>query len=380
MFFDTKSVLKRASLLSMLAVLAAPVAKAQSTFPFTIVRDAKGTLTRIELPVRSSIMAEDQDVLAELRLAVPEYQAQSNGVMALEAGAPTPEKAEDRKTLDQAKAYLKNDFNATTLNDARLDKEYAKAKKKILEVKLFRLLAAPSQATAFDREQDIAEVVKALLGQAGSVLGVASPAFDVFDFLVTQYIEALESRREFFQNQLLVVLSNDSNLFTAKEKSAIRSSIFYSRLAFYNLPAREKARKSWATFGDSQLEKALKPCKDFVKAGDKSWGSCFKQDGTQILNRMVKKVVLSNSPSVAFDSKNPSKVQDSRILLLLARLGVKLLPVPSLAKKPVYTWIDSQYVEQRKTEGYVFGYANLRNQNDLADWILTGTANPMIRK
>jgi hypothetical protein len=99
-----------------------------------------------------------------------------------------------------------------------------------------------------------------------------------------------------------------------------------------------------------------------------------------IVNRMVNKVTLSKSPSLAFDAKNPHRVEEFRILMLLARLGVKLLPVPSLAKKPVYYWIDSQFVEQRKSEGYVFGYATLRKQTDLANWILTNSANPIIRK
>jgi hypothetical protein len=66
--------------------------------------------------------------------------------------------------------------------------------------------------------------------------------------------------------------------------------------------------------------------------------------------------------------------------MMLASLGLKLVPVPSLAKTPVEKWIDSQYVEQRKSEGYVFGYATMRNQTDLANSILTGTANPLIRK
>jgi hypothetical protein len=375
--------------LALLAFVTVPsVAHAQHAFPFTIERDSKGTLTRIELPLRNSILSEglsgDEDVLTELRLSVREYQsqsmAQSMSLSALEAQAPVPADADDRKTLEEAKAYLKKDFDANVLSDNRLDKEYAKAKTKILQVKLFRLLSAPSTPTAFDTEQNVAETIKLVLGEAGNVLGLASPAYSVFEFLVDQYVEALESRRAFFQNQLLVLLANDSTLFSAKEKSAIRSSIFYSRLEFYDLPARSKARKAWSTYGDDQLAKALKPCKGFAKTGDKTWGSCFKQDGNLIVNRMINKVTLSKDPSLAFDVKNPSRVQDFRVLMMLARLGVKLLPVPSLAKKPVYYWIDSQFVEQRKSEGYVYAYATLRNQTDLANWILTGTANPIIRK
>lgn len=375
MFFDTKSVL-----LGILALATAPaVATAQAAFPFDIQRDANGTLTRIELPLRSSVLSEGEDVLAELRSSLREYQAQTAGVMALDADAPVPANEDDRKTVAQAKSFLKNDLDVNALSDKRLDKEFAKAKSKILTVKLFRLLAAPAKIDAFDREQEITEALKLILSQGGDALGLASPLFTVFEFLVDQYVESLESRREFYQNQLLVLLANDTKLFTEKEKSAIRSSIYYSRLDFYNLPARSKAKKAWATYGDDQLAKTLKPCKGFVSAGEKAWGACFKQQGDLVVNRLVNKVVLSKSASVAFDAKNPHRLGDFRILMMLTRLGVKLLPVPSLAKKPVYKWIDSQYVAQRKSEGFFYGYTSLRNQLDLSNWILDGSANPLIR-
>jgi|GEM_PF-2845189 len=376
MLFDTKSVL-----LAALALLTAPtVSMAQAAFPFDVTRDSNGTLTRIELPVRNSIMSEDEDVLGELRSSLKDYQSHTASVSALESKMPVPANADDRKTLEQAKAYLKNGFDVNTLADNRLDQQYAKAKSKILTVKLYRLLAAPSKVDAFDREKDITEVLKQVISEAGSVLGVASPAYSVFEFIVDQYVDALEARREFYQNQLLVLLANSNAPFTDNEKSLIRSSIFYSRLDWYNLPARSKAQKAWATYGDTQLSSKLKPCKGFVSSSETSWGSCFKQVGDLVENRMVSKMKLSKAVSLAFDAKNPHRVEEFRVLMMLARLGVKLLPVPSLAKTPVDIWLSSQYVEQRKSEGYLFGYAVLRNQTDFANWVLTNSANPIIRK
>ncbi len=379
MFFDTKSVLLAALVLSSLPV----VAGAQSKFPFDVQRDASGTLTRIEIPIRSSALLDDEDVLTELKSSLKQYQDSSTvGVSAVSADAVTPKTDADRRLYQQAKDYLKNDLSMSTLSDPNLAKQYAQAKPQILKVKLFRLLAAPNTIDAFDRERAVTEVVQQIIGNAGSVLGLASPAFTVFTFLLDQYIESLESRRDFFQNQLMVLLANDTSLFTDKEKSLVRSSIFYSRLDFLdvNLKRRSNARKDWASFGDQQLAATLKPCIGFVGQGETGFGSCFKQTGDLFVNRMVKKNRLSASVSLAFDSKNPYRVRDFRALLMLADLGMRFIPGPAIAKKPLGIWLNSLFRNQRKSEGYFFGYTNLKNQPDLSNWILMNSANPIIRK
>lgn len=377
MFNDTKSVL------AMILILAAvPAARAQAQFPFTVERDANGSLTRIELPVRQSIMDNDDDILGELKNSLREFQAtKSVGISAVTAEAITPQTADDRKLYEAAKEVLKNDLSMNTLSDSRLEREYASAKAKILNVKLYRLLAAPTAKNAFDKERAIVEVVQNVIGEAGSVLGIASPALTVFTFLVDQYVDALQSRRDFYQNQLLVLLANDQTMFTEKEKSAVRSSVFYSRLDFidFDLKQRDKARKAWATYGDDQLAKALKPCKGFAKAGETSFGACFKVNGDLYQNRMVKKSKLSGSVSLAFDASRPHRVRDFRALLMLARLGVDLVPGPGLAKKPFKMWIDSQYRKQRSSEGYFYGNALLKKQTSLGDDILMSSANPLIQ-
>lgn len=376
MFFDTKSVLLG------LALLTAPLfASAQQKFPFDITRDANGTLTRIELPLRHSVTINDEDVLSTLRSSLKDYQSTSTvGMTAVTDDQLIPQTDDDKKIYEQAKAYLKTDLSAQAVNDARLDGQYTKAKAKILQVKLFRLLAAPSNVDAFDREKAVADVLKEVLSEGEDLLGISSPAFKVFEFLVDQYITALEDRRAFYQNELMVLMEYQPGLFTEKEKSLIRSSVYYSRLDFTDLFKRNDARKDWNNYGDSQLDAQEVPCKGFVASGETSWGACFKQVGNLYENRMIQKSVVSSSPSLAFDQKNPHRVRDFRALMILARLGVHMVPVPSLAKKPLEKFIDSQYVDQRKAEGFFFGYSVLRGQTDLGNWILDSSANPIIRK
>jgi hypothetical protein len=381
MFFDTKSVLLAAFALVSIPFFAGAQSQPQSKFPFDVQRDSSGTLTRIELPLRDSVLSIDDDALTQLRTSLKQYQDSSTvGVTSLSPDTIKPQTDNDQKLFEQAKTYLKNDLSMSTLSDPNLANQYALAKPQILKVKLFRLLAAPNTIDAFDRERAITEVTQQLIDNAGSILGVGSPALTVFTFLVDQYIESLESRRDFFQNQLLVLLANDHSLFTSKEKSLIRSSIFYSRLDFLaiDLHQRSNARKDWPNYGDNQLAATLKPCKGFVKQGENSFGSCFKQVGDLFVNRMVKKNKLSGSVSLAFDSKNPSRVRDFRALVMLANLGTRFVPGGTLVTKPLRIWLDGLYVNQRKSEGYFFGYTNLRNQTDLSNWILMNSANPII--
>ena len=375
MFIDKKSLVAAA-----LAFAIPALAAAQANFPFTVQRDEQGAVTRISLPMRTSVMMDeaDGDTLSELKASLKAYQS-STSIASAADDVVKPETKDDKKLYEDAKAILKSDISMQTLEDVRLEREFKAAKSKVFKIELFRLLAAPNAPTAFDREKIVTEAIKQIIGAARSALP-ATQVFDVVEFLISEYIEGLESRREFFQNQLLVELAYDETLFTEKEKSTIRSSIFDSRISFINIPAKNKARKAWSTYGDASLAKVMKPCQGFVGANETGFGQCFKISGTEIANRMVKKSIVSKSVSLAFDSKNPTKVRNHRAVLLLAKLGLTLLPVPGLAKKPFSMWINSQYVNQRKSEGFLYGHAVQKGLPDLADWVLVNSANPMIRK
>ena len=383
MMIDTKSCLRLLATTTLLLALTAPtLAKAQTAFPFNITRDAKGAVSRIDLPSRTSVMMDDQDdTLYELKTSLAAYQASANGA-SLAATAQdeiVPESKDDKKLYQEAKEILKHDISVSTLEDAKLTKEFATAKSKLFKIELFRLLAAPNTPSAFDRDKLIAEAVKQVMSGAKQVLVLPS-VYDVFEFLVSQYIESLESRREFFQNQLLIELAYDKTIFTEKEKSAIRSSVLYSQLAIENIPAREKARKVWSTYGDTQLAKRVAPCKDFASSKETSFGQCFKITGHELVNRMVKKSLTSNDVSLAFDSQKTTRVRDHRAVLLLAKFGLMLVPAPGFAKKPFTMWLNSQYQPQRKSEGFLYGHAVRKGLPTLADQILNNSSNPVIRK
>jgi hypothetical protein len=363
-------------------MMAAKPAFAKSEFPFQVNRDSSGKLVSIEMSKSMTLSAaSEEDELKELRAALAARAASPmmmNAVAAeIEEEAPLQE--DERQTYEEAKEVLGEKLTSDAATDKRLDGEFAKAKDKVAKVKAWRLLAAPYQAEAFNTEKALEEVVKQSLSIAKEIFSLASPAFSVFEFLVDSHIENLVSRREFFQNALLVAIEQDTTQFTKAEKDAIRSSIFYSRLSLTDLSKRDKARKAWPTYGNVELQKLIAKCDGYVK-GKSAFGPCFKVDGQEIRNRLVSKNKLSKSASLAFDYSEPKRVRAKRQFLMITKLGLKLLPVPSLLKKPVKTWLNSQYITQRKTEGFLLGWTRQSNETRIGEWVIYGSANPLISK
>lgn len=378
--------MKRLSYSAVLIITAMSISRpafAKSEFPFQVNRDSKGKLVSIEMSKTMSLSASsaEGDELAELREALVARGAAPMAFKALasELEEEAPLKADERQTYEEAKAVLGEKLTSDAASDKRLDGEFDKAKSKVGKVKAWRLLAAPTQINAFDTEKVLEEVIKGVFDVAQQVLPISNPAFDVLEFLVDTHVDNLKTRREFFQNQLLVAIENDTSLFTKSEKSAIRSSVFYSRLSMVKSGTRNKAKKAWSTYGDSELKTMLSKCDGYTN-GKSAFGPCFKLDGQEVRNRLVNKNRLSKSASLAFDYSNPKRVRSKRQFLMVTKLGLKLLPAPGLLKKPVSIWLNSQFVNQRKTEGFMFGWTSENNETRVGDWVLYGSNNPLMSK
>ena len=371
------------AVLVLAAVSVAGPSYAKSDFPFQVNRDSKGKLISVEMSNSMSLSAasQEEDELAELREAISARVQAPNmfGSLAAEVEEEAPLQDDERQTYEDAKAYLGQKLTSDAASDKRLDGEFGKAKSKVGKVKAWRLLAAPTQPNAFDTEKVLEEVLKNVFDVAQQVLPLSNPVFDVFEFLVDTHVENLRMRREFFQNQLLVELEQDTKLFSKAEKSALRSSIFYSRLTVVKASAREKAKKAWNTYGDAELKTMLGKCSGYTN-GKSAFGPCFKLEGQEVRNRLVSKNRLSKSASLAFDYSQPKRVRAKRQFLMVTKLGLKLLPVPGLLKKPVSSWLNSQFVNQRKTEGFMLGWANANNETRVGDWVVYGTNNPLMSK
>lgn len=339
--------------------------------PFQVNRNADGSIDTLFINSnRMSIMEADQ--------FIDSIKAASEQMNAMGAkkwpGFEKLKRKEQQAYLDSQSMLNAQGFS-TALDNKKLREEFAKAVQALKSQKLFHLVASPNRPGDFDGENLLEELVSRLVDAAQKVLGT-TPLFNVFEFLVEEYFDALIARREFVQNIVLTYLQGDQLGATDFEKSAIRSSVFYSRIPIYNLPKRQKAVKAWATYGDKTESKWMKKCK-LNKAT--VLHACFTYKDERIYNLVDKKHILSGSPSLAFSYKHPKQVGDERWLILAAKLALKLVPVPSLITKPVEKWLESLYADQRRTEGLLYGSAHMNGEDALKAWIQRNTANPALK-
>lgn len=353
----------RAFSIALLSLITATFANAATPdFPFTIVKNESGRIERIELSQQAALAEDGTNLLDLLKAQL------SNGEIS--QSFTSDEQAltkEEQKVFNRAKASLLSSLAVAEVNNSRLQTEFTAALPKLKDIKVYRLLASPHDPTAFDKENAAKEIVEQVLATARKAL--QGPAFEIFEFLVSETLEGLESRREFHQYRLLHWIAQEPSMFTEEERNFIRSSVFYSRLGVMDFFARRKAKAAWATYGTSEYNALIKKC---------NAGPCFPVDSNEVRNVLVKKSNWSKSTSVAHDFAKPYKVRNTRVTVLLLKLALKFVPGPGFAKNGVKKWLDSQYVVQRRTEGLLYETARFDHQNDLAAWVLVGSANPLI--
>ena len=374
--------MKFIQLFTFLCVLFPLTSFADSAFPFEVHRDANGKLEKIVLPKKAAAqmaIASTHDLLTELKSAYIEVRSSENSLMLTTSQGIEAPKASYRKLLGQSHAALLNELNVESFENRKLVEEFDKAKGAISKSEWFRLLAAPNNPQAFDEEKILVQLIKSIMDNAKKVIDVGGP-LTIFEFLVDEYFESLQSRREFYQNQLIYWVLNEKGRFSEEEKRHILSSVYYSRIAIERLDLRKKALKDWANFGGKKYLEAIKRCKGFLKDGDESFGACFKVDDHFILNAMAKRHSLSKQHSVAFDYDDTYAVRNLRSLILIVKLGTRLLPGLGPAKQAFFTWLNSFYKTQRKSEGFLYGHLMWNGEVELAKWVLVNSANPMIEK
>ncbi len=374
----------------VLLLLLIPFQSFAAEFPFQIRRDANGNIEQIILPKKGMIESlSAPEMIGDIKDAYMEYigtggtqfhsmSEQMNHVNALAEQLEIP--AEHHDELQVSNFALSNELKPQHFDDPKLVAEFRKAQRQIQTAPYFRLLADPNHPSAFDKEKALQLTIDVIFKAANQVL-VINPLFNVFEFLVNEYVEALMSRREFYQNQLVYLIQKDTTVFSADDKSRILSSIFYSRISLLRLDKRAKAVKEWDTFGLKSYKKEITDkCDGFVEDGEVSFGSCFKIKDNKIRNRIVKKSLISKKPSVAFNYKNNKSVRNYRALVLLIKLGSKIAPIPSPGGSAFRAYLSSLYKSQRRSEGFLYAWLVDNGEVNLSRWVLVGSANPLINK
>jgi hypothetical protein len=266
------------------------------------------------------------------------------------------------------------------LSDLKLDPDDSKDPAEIREQKeklskegYFHLLAAPNDPEAFQRMKSIVTIGGDAVDVAKAAVSLV-PILGAASSLLSQHIRNLEARRVFFQNALLVYLDHTSE-FTKKEKSLIRSSIFFSRISIQKDRARDAAMASWSTYGDDSLHALYAKCEAKNQNPDPKYGVCFKLVGSKIKNLAVKKGLFRTSPATAYNLDRPNYVKDKRYAFMAVKTGSSFIPIPG-AGFVVRTMLNSMIENQRRSEGMLYAQLVIDGDLDLANEIRETSANP----
>jgi len=196
------------------------------------------------------------------------------------------------------------------------------------------------------------------------------PMLNTVSYVIVQVEKLITERRRFHQNMLLHYLENfkEEELgLTHEEVNLIWSSIYESRIQWYAFWESSNAKSNWAKYGVDNFflnfrvgSANLKNSQSIYSEVGERMNFAFQKvtfnNEKVVVNLFDKENMLQNRPAVAYNYDHPSQIIRKRIVLNLAELGLSFIPMSAYIKDYLGTFIKSFYVEQKITEGALYGY------------------------
>lgn len=196
------------------------------------------------------------------------------------------------------------------------------------------------------------------------------PVLNTASYVLVEIEKMIRERRTFHQNMLLhyVEMYSPEELgLTKVESDHVFSSIYESRIAWFNIWESRSAKENWSKYGTNKFyadfRLATNRLRNF-RTGYSSLGERLNfgfQEATVggervILNLFQNEAMFKNVPAIAYNYDRPKLVQRKRIALMVADLGISFVTIPQFMKDIASTYLKSHYEQQRLTEGALFGH------------------------
>lgn len=232
------------------------------------------------------------------------------------------------------------------------------------------------------------EVVTRVLKFAKKQLGDV-PLLNLATFIVLKVNDLIMEQRLFHQNMLMHYLNefDEKELgLTHEEVNKIFSSIYESRMAIVNTVLEyKKIKAQWNHYGTDRFFQMVRQGNKVIRAmGDKSVQKVSynftetNEEGRKIYHLLNKRHMFSQKLALAFDYEKPGKVRRFRSLLNLGQLGLGFLPINGTIKGFVTSFIESFYVQQKRSEGALAAYFESNGNDEMAKAFYRQTINPYI--
>lgn len=196
------------------------------------------------------------------------------------------------------------------------------------------------------------------------------PMLNTVSHVVVEVEKLITERRQFHQNMLLHYLENfkEEELgLTHDEVNLIWSSIYESRIQWYEFWESNTAKANWAKYGannfylkfrvaTTNLKDAQNLYSEVSERVDYAFQKVTFNNEKVIVNIVDNENLFQQRPAVAYNYDRPTQAKIKRVTLNLAQLGLSFIPMSSLIKDNVNTFIKSYYEKQKITEGALYGY------------------------
>ncbi len=341
---------------------------------FEIVRNSRGGLEVVkirtvrEVPKLSTLI---QQLLTDLR----DYEvSQTESASALVERVTEDDEdlpAEYRQAMRDSLEGLNSQFAAESMNLNEVQNFQQVFDRKIkLHWDAFKVVAHGRSANFFYARKVTQLVLNFGIDYARATLG-ALPAIDVVLFLVRTAVSMIESNRTFYQNLLLHYLDTESPSalgLTDAERSMLRTSVFESRVKWWNFWTASKARRDAAGWGNQQFAglvesgnaRVKKHARKFDSVGERvsyALQRVRQKNQAKLVYTIVPKSLFSGAPSNAYNFTKPKAVTRERQTMRLMQFALGFAPIHPLLKMGLDEYLASTYIPQGLMDGALLGFA-----------------------
>lgn len=357
-------------------------------FNFITIERSEGKIGRVTLKKKNQRFTTDELIDGFLR----KIKSSQDRIGFLEGSLDVYDWPEEyRKKTEEALELLKQNDLKPILEHPELKKAldvvFQQANSETLS---FRVLAVPDDSQYFDNRERILKILR----QASDLVRLAfgnSYGAAIALYLVQVSFDMILERRNYFQNYLLFHMEKygpEKFGISPLEAAKIKSSIFESRIRWWEFWERNESDLNWEGYGHNKhlddliaAKKRKRACVNELDEWGGPMGFAFYDgrigESRRIVNLVTPRHLFSNKLSHTFDFSHPKKVVGLRSLYFLLQLGVRLAPAPA-ASTIFDFFMDSLYVPHRQVEGVLFGYFRDEGSYGQAKQIAFQSINPFV--
>lgn len=252
------------------------------------------------------------------------------------------------------------------------------------------VIAELNDETFFYKRNVTYEAVKMALNLAKRLTSNV-PILNSATYVLVEVERLIRERRHFHQNMVMHYFENvapEKLDMTHEEVSLAWSSIYESQIPWYNKWESDSARANWKKYGANRFY-------TFWRMGSnrlRSWRDNYIEVGERInfafnkaVDRKNNKIIvnlfdaensLSTKPAVAYYENDPIRVMRMRLVYTMAELGLSFVPIPQFIKDLGSSFLKSQYVAHRLTEGALYAHFETEGDREMMDLIMAQNLNP----